>query len=302
MAKLFCLSNSANFLSDSVYYSSAYKKTQFSDGEFEVAFTDSIRGENVYLVQSTDGGPASLMELCLAIDAAKHASAAKVIAVIPYFGWARQDRKSKPRVSVAAKVVAKMLTSVGCDRIITCDLHADQEQAFFDIPVDHIHASYVFAKLSYLFTPETVVVSPDIGGSKRVNQYARFFRLPMSIVYKHRDVSNVIDTMSLIGDVSGKKVVLVDDMIDTAGTICKAAELLKNSGATYITVLATHGIFSNPAYLRIAKSQINKVIITNTVHHETLPEFVEQVSVSDLFDCVIHRVDSNQTISDFYSL
>ena len=301
MAKLFCLSKSSSFLTQSKFYSPNYKFTKFADGEYEVVFTEPLHGENVYLVQSTNGGADSLMELCLAIDAAKRASAAKVIAVVPYFGWARQDRKSKPRVSIGAKVVANMLTAVGCDRLITCDLHADQEQAYFDFPVDHIHASSVFSELNDVFTENTVVVSPDVGGSKRVQLYATHFNLPMSIIYKHRDASNVIDTMDLIGSVKGKDVVMIDDMIDTAGTICKAAELLHDKGANQITVIATHGLFSGQAYIKIAKSYINKVITTNTISREN-PEFVRVVSASTLFDKVVNCVENNQSISDIYSL
>lgn len=302
MAKLYCLSNSARFLADSCYYSPNYKITQFPDGEFEVCFTESIRGENVYLVQSTDNGPKSLMELCLAINAAKHASAAKVIAVIPYFGWARQDRKSKPRVSVAAKVVANMLTAVGCDRVVTCDLHAAQEQAFFDIPVDHIHASSVFSELKDLFTNNSIVVSPDVGGSKRVQEYAKHFNIPMSIIYKHRDENNVIDTLTLIGEVRGKECILIDDMIDTAGTICKAAEVLHANGAQTITVVATHGLFSGPAQSRIENSFIDKILITDTIAPKNLSSKFRYVSASQLFNQVIECIEANKTISNFYSL
>lgn len=220
----------------------------FSDGEFEVSFEESIRGNEVYIVQSTFPNSDNLMELLLMIDAAKRASAKTVIAVIPYFGWARQDRKDKPRVSIGAKLVADLLSTAGIDRLITMDLHADQIQGFFNVPVDHLYASSVLMPyVQSLKLDNLVIASPDVGGAKRANNYAKYFDCPLVLCHKQRAKANVVANMTIIGDVKDKDVVLVDDMIDTAGTICKAANLMKEGGARSVRALASHAIMSGPA-------------------------------------------------------
>ena len=206
--------------------------SHFADGEFEVCYEEPVRGAEVYLVQSTFKASENLMELLLMIDAAKRASAQTVIAVIPYFGWARQDRKDKPRVSIAAKLVANILIAAGIDRLITMDLHADQIQGFFDIPVDHLYASTMFVPdIDSLHLKDLVIASPDVGGAKRANSYAKYFNAPLVLCHKHRQQANVVESMTIIGDVKGKDVILIDDMVDTAGTICKAASLMKVNGS-----------------------------------------------------------------------
>ena len=215
----------------------------FADGEFEVSFEESIRGCEVYLVQSTFPNSDNLMELLLMIDAAKRASAASIIAVMPYFGWARQDRKDKPRVSIAAKLVANLLTTAGVDRVIAMDLHADQIQGFFDIPVDHLYASSVFIPyIQSLNLKDLVIASPDVGGAKRANSYAKYLNVPLVLCHKQRAKANVVATMTVIGDVKDKDVILVDDMVDTAGTITKAADLMMQSGARSVRALCSHAI------------------------------------------------------------
>ena len=242
----------------------------FADGEFEVSFEESVRGVNVYLVQSTFPNSDNLMELLLMIDAAKRASAKSVTAVIPYFGWARQDRKDKPRVSIASKLVANLLSAAGIDSLITMDLHADQIQGFFDIPVNHLYASSVFVPyLESLRLPDMVIASPDVGGAKRANQYAKYFDVPLVLCHKQRAKANVVESMTVIGDVEDKNVVLVDDMIDTAGTICKAANLMKENGAKSVRALASHAIMSEPASQRIMDSALEEVIFSNSIPFDT---------------------------------
>ena len=238
----------------------------FADGEFEVSYEESVRGVHVYLVQSTFPNTDNLMELLLMIDAAKRASAKSITAVIPYFGWARQDRKDKPRVSIASKLVADLLSAAGIDSLITMDLHADQIQGFFDIPVNHLYASSVFVPyLESLHLPDMVIASPDVGGAKRANQYAKYFDVPLVLCHKQRAKANVVESMTVIGDVEGKNVVLVDDMIDTAGTICKAANLMKENGAKSVRALASHAIMSEPASQRIMDSALEEVIFSNSI-------------------------------------
>lgn len=220
----------------------------FADGEFEVCFDESIRGAEVYLVQSTFPNTDNLMELLLMIDAAKRASAASITAVIPYFGWARQDRKDKPRVSIAAKLVADLLSVAGIDRLVTMDLHADQIQGFFNVPVDHLYASSVFIPyLESLHMEDIVIASPDVGGAKRANSYAKYFDVPLVLCHKQRAKANVVAKMQVIGDVKGKNVILVDDIADTAGTITKAADLMLSEGANSVRALITHPVMSDPA-------------------------------------------------------
>ena len=238
----------------------------FSDGEFEPSFNETVRGSHVFLVQSTPPPSENLMELLLMIDAAKRASAYKIIAVIPYFGYARQDKKGKPRVPIAAKLVANLLTAAGVDRIMTMDLHADQIQGFFEVPVDHLYASTLFIPhIKSLNLKDLVIASPDMGGSRRANTYAKFLNSEVVICYKHREKANKIAKMLIIGDVKGKDVIIVDDMVDTAGTLTKAADLMIEQGANSVRACCTHGIFSSNAYEKIDKSCLVEVFVTNTI-------------------------------------
>ncbi|MDE7152445.1 MAG: ribose-phosphate pyrophosphokinase, partial [Candidatus Amulumruptor sp.] len=240
--------------------------THFADGEFEVSFEEPIRGCEVYLVQSTFPNCDNLMELLLMIDAAKRASAHSVIAVMPYFGWARQDRKDKPRVSIGAKLVANLLTAAGVDRVITMDLHADQIQGFFDVPVDHLYASSVFIPyIKSLHLPDICIATPDVGGAKRANSYAKYLDCPLVLCHKQRARANVVADMTVIGDVKDKNVILIDDMVDTAGTISKAADLLMSKGAKSVRALASHAIMSDPATDRVNNSEMVEMIFTNSI-------------------------------------
>ena len=274
----------------------------FADGEFEVSFEESVRGVNVYLVQSTFPNSDNLMELLLMIDAAKRASAKSVTAVIPYFGWARQDRKDKPRVSIASKLVANLLSAAGIDSLITMDLHADQIQGFFDIPVNHLYASSVFVPyIESLRLPDMVIASPDVGGAKRANQYAKHFDVPLVLCHKQRAKANVVESMTVIGEIEGKNVVLVDDMIDTAGTICKAANLMKENGAKSVRALASHAIMSEPASQRIMDSALEEVIFSNSIPFDTArcPK-ATVISIAGLFADTIQRVHDYRSISSQY--
>lgn len=238
----------------------------FSDGEFQPAYLESVRGATVFIVQSTCPPADNIFELLLMADAARRASAYRVIAVLPYFGWARQDRKDKPRVSIGAKLVANLLQAAGVSRVMTCDLHADQIQGFFDFPVDHIYASTVFLPyLKNLNIENLAIAAPDMGGAKRANAYARYLECPVIICHKTRSKANVIGSMTAIGDVEGKNVIIIDDMIDTAGTLCKAASLLKEMGANSVRACATHAVLSGPAYERIAESDLEEVIVADTL-------------------------------------
>jgi len=238
----------------------------FSDGEIQPIFEESIRGCTVFIIQSTCPPAENLMELLLMIDAAKRASAHKVIAVVPYFGWARQDRKDRPRVSIGAKLVANLIQAAGCDRIMTCDLHADQIQGFFDIPLDHIYASTVFIPhLKSMNLPNLAVAAPDMGGAKRANIYAKYLECPVIICHKTRVKANVVGSITAIGDVVGKDVIIIDDMADTAGTLTKAANVLKEMGANSVRACITHPVLSGPAYQRIADSQLEEIIVSDTL-------------------------------------
>lgn len=280
----------------------ASEVTPFSDGEFQPSFNDSVRGATVFVVQSTFPPTDNLFELLLTIDAAKRASADTVSAVIPYFGWARQDRKDKPRVSIGAKLVANMLRAAGADRIMTCDLHADQIQGFFDVPVDHIYASKVFIPyLQSLNIQDLAIAAPDMGGAKRANAYAKELACPVIICHKSRERANVVASITAIGEVEGKNVVIVDDMIDTAGTLTKAAEVLMEKGAKSVRACATHAVFSGSAYERIANSKLCEVIVSDTIPLTTDPSKdtskIHVVSLAGTFANIIKKVHNYEPIS-----
>ena len=275
--------------------------TYFSDGEFEVCYEESIRGCDVFLVQSTFPSTDNLMELLLMVDAAKRASARTVNAVVPYYGWARQDRKSKPRVSIGAKLVANMLSVAGIDRLITMDLHADQEQGFFEVPVDHLFASTILLPyVKSLNLKNICIATPDVGGSKRASTYAKYLDCPMVICNKTRKRANEVDSMDVIGDVEGMDVVLVDDMVDTAGTITKAADLIKSKGANSVRALASHCIMSGPADERVENSQLEEMVFTDSIPYAGTSKKVKQLSVDALFAETIRRVLDNKSISSQY--
>lgn len=275
---------------------------RFADGEFQVSFEESVRGDEVYLVQSTFPNCDNLMELLLMIDAAKRASAKSVAAVIPYFGWARQDRKDKPRVSIAAKLVAEMLTAAGVDSIVTMDLHADQIQGFFNIPVNHLYASSVIVPyIKNLKLKDMVIASPDVGGAKRANSYAKYFKSPLVLCHKQRARANVVEKITIIGDVKDKNVVLVDDMIDTAGTICTAANLMVKNGAKSVRAVASHGIMSDPATERINDSALTEVVFSNSKPYDTSRSSkVTILSVAGLIADTIQRIHNLESISSQY--
>lgn len=271
---------------------------EFSDGEFQPAYLESVRGCIVFVIQSTFPPQDNLMELLLMIDAAKRASAYKVVAVMPYLGLARQDRKDRPRCSIGAKVVADLLVKTGADRIMTMDLHADQIQGFFDVPVDHLYASSLFVPyLKTLGLGDIVIAAPDIGGSKRANAYSRFLNSEMAICYKLRKKANVISEMKVIGEVKNKDIIIVDDLIDTAGTICLAADMMMDQGAKSIRVVASHPVLSGPAYDRINQSSISEVVVTDTIPLQGHSDKIKVISVADLFADVINKVYKYKSIS-----
>ncbi|MCX7697417.1 MAG: ribose-phosphate pyrophosphokinase [Bacteroidales bacterium] len=275
--------------------------TQFADGEFQVSFDETIRGTELFIVQSTHAPVENLFELLLLIDAAKRASAHHIYAVVPYYGFARQDRKDKPRVAIGAKMVATMLQAVGIDRLITIDLHSDQIQGFFEVPVDHLFGSSIFVPyILNLGLEPLVIVSPDTGGSKRANAYAKILNCDMAICYKHRAKPNQVNDMILIGDVRGKHVILIDDILDTAGTMVKAADLMAENGAKSIRTFCTHGLFSGNAYEKIDRSPIEEVIVTDTIYREHRSSKVKVISVAELFADVIYRNISCESISTHF--
>ena len=275
--------------------------TYFADGEFVVSFEESIRGRDVFLVQSTFPSADNLMELLLMIDAAKRASAKSINAVIPYFGWARQDRKDKPRVSIGAKLVADMLSAAGSDRLLTMALHADQEQGFFDVPVDHLYASTVFMPyIKSLNLKNLCMASPDVGGSKRASAYAKFLDVPLVLCHKTRKKANVVADMQIIGDVRDMDVILIDDIVDTAGTITKAAQLMIDNGAHSVRAMASHCIMSGPADERVANSPLQEIIFTDSIPYRGTCSKVKQLSVSEVFAETIRRVENNESISSQY--
>ena len=272
--------------------------SKFSDGEFQPSFEESIRGTDVFIVQSTMPPTDNLMELLLMIDAAKRASAKKIVAVIPYFGFARQDRKDKPRVAIGAKLVANLLTAAGVSRVMTMDLHADQIQGFFEVPVDHLFASFIFLPyVKSLGIDNLMMATPDTGGTKRANSYAKYFNVDMAICYKQRKVANKIEKMTLIGDVTGKDVMLVDDIIDTAGTITKAADLMMEKGALSVRAMCTHAVLSGKAYENLEKSALKELIVTDTIPLKQKSSKIKVLSVADLFADVIQSAIKHKSIS-----
>ncbi len=275
--------------------------TVFSDGEFQPSFDESVRGSTVFIIQSTNPPSDNLFELLLLIDAAHRASAYKVVAVMPYFGWARQDRKDKPRVAIGAKLVANLLSAAGVDRVMTMDLHADQIQGFFDVPVDHLYASSIFVPYIKSLNLENIAIAaPDMGGAKRANAYSRFMNASLVICHKNRDKANQIGEMTIIGDVEGKNVIIMDDMVDTAGTIAKASDLMMEKGAISVRAFATHPVLSGPAYERIAGSKMTELVVTDTIplHPNKEHSKIKVLSVAALFADVINKVYNYQSISD----
>ena len=270
----------------------------YSDGEFQPSFEESVRGSRVFIIGSTFPNSDHLMEMLLMLDAAKRASARHITAVLPYFGWARQDRKDKPRVPIAAKLVAKMLETAGATRIITMDLHADQIQGFFEKPVDHLFASTIFLPyLKSLNLENLTIASPDMGGSKRAYAYSKALTSDVVICYKQRAKANVIEHMELIGEVTGKNVVLVDDMVDTAGTLTKAADVMMERGALSVRAICTHPILSGKAYERIENSKLLELIVTDSIPLRQESSKIKVLSCADLFADVMVRVNENESIS-----
>ena len=273
--------------------------SRFSDGEFQPSFEESVRGARVFIIGSTHPTSENLMEMLLMIDAAKRASAKHITAVMPYFGWARQDRKDKPRVPIAAKLVANLLETAGATRVITMDLHADQIQGFFEIPVDHLYASTIFVPyIKSLNLENLCIASPDMGGSKRAHSYAKFLNSDVVICYKQRKKANVIEKMELIGDVEGKNVILVDDMVDTAGTLVKASEIMKDKGAVSVRAICTHAILSGNAVEKVENSPMEELIVTDSIPHDSLPKKIHVLSCDKLFADVMRSVHEHASISN----
>jgi ribose-phosphate pyrophosphokinase len=275
---------------------------EFSDGEFQPSYDESVRGATVFIVQSTFPPNDNLMELLLMIDAARRASAYKIVAVMPYFGWARQDRKDKPRCSIGAKLVADILVTAGVDRVMTLDLHADQIQGFFSVPVDHVFASSLFLPFIQKMELENLAIAaPDMGGAKRASAYAKAIDCPVIICHKSREKANVVGDMTAIGEVEGKNVIVIDDMIDTAGTITKAADMMMEKKALSVRAMATHALFSGPAYQRIQDSALEEIIITDTIplsdDHKKCKNKIKILSVADLFADIIRKVFNSESIS-----
>src|SRR5688572_6015212 len=274
---------------------------QFSDGEMSPFISESVRGHDVFIIQSTFAPSDNLMELLLMVDAAKRASAHNVNVVIPYFGYARQDRKDKPRVAIAAKLIANLLSAAGADRIMACDLHADQIQGFFDIPVDHLDGSYIFVPyLKSLGLNDIMFASPDVGGIKRARSFAKFFNADLAVCDKYRKEANKIESMRLIGEVEGKDVILVDDLVDTAGTICKAAGLLKDNGAKTVRAVCTHAVLSGKAYENIDNSVLEEICVTDTIPLREASPKIKVLTVSNLFAKAIRKIHDNESISSLF--
>lgn len=274
---------------------------EFSDGEFQPSFEETVRGGRVFLIGSTMQPTQNLMELLLMIDAAHRASAKHITAVMPYFGWARQDRKDKPRVPIGAKMVANLLSAAGATRIMTMDLHADQIQGFFEMPVDHVFASSIFVKhIREQNLDNLTIASPDMGGSKRANNYAKWLESEVVICYKQRKKANIIDKMTVIGSVEGRNVVLIDDMIDTAGTLTKAADMLYDQGAKSVQAYCTHGVLSGKAIERIEKSRLDRLVVTDTIPQKHNTDKIEVLSIAELFANVMRKVHNHESISSHF--
>lgn len=274
---------------------------QFSDGEMSPWITESVRGHDVFIIQSTFPPSDNLMELLLMVDATKRASAHNVNVVIPYFGYARQDRKDKPRVAIASKMIANLLSAAGADRIMTCDLHADQIQGFFDIPVDHLDGSYIFVPyLKSLGLKDIMFATPDVGGIKRARNFAKFFDADLAVCDKYRKEANKVASMRLIGEVAGKDVILVDDLVDTAGTICKAAALLKENGAKTVRAVCTHAVLSGNAYQNVEGSMLEELVVTDTIPSKKESAKIRVLSVSSLFAKAIRKIHDNESISSLF--
>ena len=278
-----------------------YERQSFSDGEFQISINETVRGCDVFIIQSTIPPADNLMEMLLMIDAAKRASAHKIIAVIPYFGWARQDRKDKPRVAIGAKLVANMLVSAGVDRVMTMDLHADQIQGFFEVPVDHLFASTLFAPyLKSKNLDNLIIAAPDAGGSKRANAYAKYLDVDLALCYKQRKKANEIESMTIIGDVKGKDVVIIDDMIDTAGTLTKSAQLFIEHGAKSVSACCTHALLSGPAHGRIENSVLKELVVTNTIPLKEENKKIKVLSVASLFSDIMKQHVNLKSISKHF--
>jgi len=274
---------------------------QFSDGEMSPFISESVRGHEVFIIQSTFPPSDNLMELLLMVDASKRASASSVNVVIPYFGYARQDRKDKPRVSIAAKLIANLISAAGANRIMACDLHADQIQGFFDIPVDHLDGSYIFIPyLKSIGLTNIMFASPDVGGIKRARSFAKFFDAELAVCDKYRKEANKIESMRLIGEVEGMDVVLVDDLVDTAGTICKAATLLKEKGAKSVRAVCTHPVLSGKAYENIENSLLEELVVSDTIPLKMKSSKIKVLSVSDLYAKAIRKIHDNESISSLF--
>lgn len=274
---------------------------RFSDGEITPYFTESVRGSHVFLIQSTFAPADNLMELLLMIDAARRASAKHITVVIPYFGYARQDRKDRPRVAIAAKLVANLLTAAGAERLMTCDLHAGQIQGFFDIPVDHLDGSYIFVPyLRTLKLEKLIFASPDVGGTKRTRHFAQLMGVDMVVCDKHRGRANHVESMQLIGDVEGADVVLVDDLIDTGGTLSKASSLIKENGARSVRAICTHAILSGNAYENIENSDLEELVVTDTIPLKRESDKIKILGVASMFAKGIRKVHDNESISSLF--
>jgi len=277
------------------------KYQQFSDGEMSPFIMESVRGHDVFIVQSTFAPADNFMELLLMIDAAKRASAENVNVIIPYFGYARQDRKDKPRVSIAAKLIANLLSAAGASRVMTFDLHADQIQGFFDIPVDHMDGNYIFVPyLKSLNLKNIMFASPDVGGIKRARSFAKFFDAELAVCDKYRKEANKVESMRLIGEVEGKDVVLVDDLVDTAGTICKAAAWLKEKGARSVRAVCTHPVLSGNAYETIENSVLDEIAVTDTIPLKKKSKKIKVLTVSDLFAKAIRKIHDHESVSSLF--
>ena len=275
--------------------------SHYSDGEFQPSFEESVRGARLFIIGSTQPSSENLMELLLMVDAAKRSSARHITAVVPYFGWARQDRKDKPRVPIGAKLIANLIEAAGATRIITMDLHADQIQGFFEKPVDHLYASTIFIPyIESLKLKKLTIASPDMGGSKRAYAYSRFLKSDVVICYKQRKKANVVSHMELIGKVEGKNVIIVDDMVDTAGTLCKAADLMVERGAKSVRAICTHALLSGNAYENIEKSKLKELIVTDSIPQQKKSDKVKVLTCSKLFADVMHNVNSNKSINSFF--